>query len=66
MLAACTPYELNGYNITGNLYFSAGKFNGTANMCDYDCANMTFSGDYESDPNGSCYDVAVEGILCHE
>jgi len=64
LLAACWPLVYNEYTITGNMYFGNSTVNGTANMCSNTCVSMSFSGDYEAVPNGSCYDVAVEAKLC--
>lgn len=66
ILTACWPFKENTYNITGHVYFGDSIINGTASMCSNDCANMSFSGVYESIPNGACYDVAVEGEVCRQ
>ena len=66
LLTVCWTFEENTYNTTGHVYFDGGIINGTASICSNDCVSMTFSGIYESIPNGACYDVAVEATLCQE
>jgi hypothetical protein len=64
IITACWPFDETAYNITGHVYFSEGRFNGTTSMCSDDCANVSFSGEYEYEYNDSCYDVAVEAKVC--
>jgi hypothetical protein len=64
IVTACWPFDENTYSITGHVYFSDGRFNGSASMCSDECANMSFSGEYEYEHNDSYYDVAVEAKVC--
>lgn len=64
----CLSSKEIDYKTTGHIYFTDDTFNGTARLCSNDkgCFNVTISGDYGHIPDGSCYDFAVEAIVCRE
>ena len=62
---SCQLNDLFNYFIIGHVYYGNGHFNGTASMCDDDCNDFNFEGQYElHGSNDTCHKILADTILC--
>lgn len=56
---------ISNYTISGHVFFCNGTFNGTASMCNDDCEDDSFHGDFVVlTGNSTCLQIGAEGIFC--
>jgi hypothetical protein len=60
-----TVNKIFNYTIIGHVFFCNGTFNGTASMCNDDCDDTYFEGDFiVFADNNTCHQIGTQGILC--
>ncbi len=59
--------DIYNYTIIGYVFFCNDTFNGTASVCDDDCDNCSFEGEFVvlSD-NSTCHQIGADGIFCDQ
>jgi hypothetical protein len=65
IITKCAANDISNYTIIGHAYFDDHHFNGTASMCNDDCLDLYFEGDYKLHAgNGTCHRIFTQGLLC--
>ncbi len=60
-----TTSGIYNYNINASVTICNETFNGTATMCDKNCSDANFDGNFTPiNRNTICHPIGVEGVLC--
>jgi len=60
-----TASGIYNYNINASVTICIDEFNGTATMCDKNCSDASFDGNFAPiNGNTICHPIGVEGVLC--
>lgn len=65
MTTSCAINDLFNYTIIGHVYFDDTQLNGTASICNDDCVDLFFDGQYELYAhNHTCHNILIDSNIC--